>query len=116
MQLLDRLEEVEKQFESKHEYLLSLKAKYLDLQNQVKSMELAEKESPPCPSCSTAITKNGGCNHMFCTYCHTHYCHVCHEMGIAYDHFRAGNCVLFDQETIAEWEAEMNGCRRGRDQ
>lgn len=35
-----------------------------------------------CPSCNTAIQKNGGCNHIHCTECKTHFCWKC---GVIYD-------------------------------
>ncbi|KAF6819892.1 hypothetical protein CPLU01_12904 [Colletotrichum plurivorum] len=34
-----------------------------------------------CPGCRTPMGKNGGCNHMECGLCHTHFCWVCMEMG-----------------------------------
>jgi len=33
--------------------------------------EQAAGKTQPCPKCQTPITKNGGCNHMHCTRCHT---------------------------------------------
>ena len=40
--------------------------------------ELVQRESAagttkPCPNCQTLITKNGGCSHMYCTRCNTHF-------------------------------------------
>ena len=30
-----------------------------------------------CPTCSAAIEKNEGCQHMQCRFCHTHFCWLC---------------------------------------
>lgn len=35
----------------------------------VKSCALIRKTSRPCPKCGVVISKNGGCDHMFCTVC-----------------------------------------------
>eukprot|EP00210_Caulerpa_lentillifera_P000153 g148.t1 len=80
-----------------------------ELENQALSLDVIYKESQPCPSCGMAIQKTGGCNHMFCIYCNTHFCHKCRQpIYDGYNHFGAGNCILFDDEVIAEWEREMN--------
>ncbi|ORY95727.1 putative ariadne-1 protein-like protein [Syncephalastrum racemosum] len=39
-----------------------------------------------CPRCSSAIEKNGGCNHMLCRKCRHEFCWVCYESW--YDHNR----------------------------
>lgn len=37
------------------------------------TLEILQKDSKPCPKCSVRITRTEGCNHMFCTYCRTHF-------------------------------------------
>ena len=34
----------------------------------------------PCPRCFCPIEKNGGCHHMYCTHCHTHFCWDCMQV------------------------------------
>ena len=38
-------------------------------QNILDSVNLAKADSKPCPECGTAISKEGGCNEMFCVSC-----------------------------------------------
>ena len=79
-----------------------------DLKNQALSVEKVKKTTKPCPWCDMPIEKNGGCNYMVCTYCHTDHCYRCGEVGISYGHFGAGSCIIFSQDAIDEWEAETN--------
>lgn len=39
--------------------------------DKVKSVELIEKETRPCPKCASLIYKVSGCDQMFCTECQT---------------------------------------------
>jgi hypothetical protein len=39
--------------------------------DNVKSMELLNKDTKPCPECATMIFKISGCSQMYCTECHT---------------------------------------------
>ena len=37
-------------------------------------MEVLDSETKSCPRCTVKIYKIEGCNDMFCTHCHTHFC------------------------------------------
>jgi hypothetical protein len=37
------------------------------------SLKLIQSESKPCPKCKVGIERSMGCNHMFCTFCRTHF-------------------------------------------
>jgi hypothetical protein len=37
------------------------------------SLKLIESGSKPCPKCKVGIERSMGCNHMFCTFCRTHF-------------------------------------------
>ncbi|KAF3936950.1 hypothetical protein ABW19_dt0207860 [Dactylella cylindrospora] len=39
--------------------------------------EFLEKNCTPCPTCLIPISKTGGCNHMYCSRCWTHFCLLC---------------------------------------
>jgi len=108
--LEDRLKELEMSLDES-EVSKSDRGRLLkDLENQIASLDVIKKESRPCPWCGMAIEKIGGCNHMICVYCNTHYCHACGEAIFdGYSHFGAETCILFDDEAIEEWEREMNG-------
>ena len=36
-----------------------------------------QSNTQQCPSCHTAVQRNGGCNHMRCSVCNEHFCYVC---------------------------------------
>ncbi|KAF3904001.1 hypothetical protein AA313_de0203217 [Arthrobotrys entomopaga] len=39
--------------------------------------EFLEANCTPCPTCLIPISKSGGCNHMYCSRCGTHFCLLC---------------------------------------
>ena len=41
--------------------------------NEMLKEEARQGTTLPCPKCKAVITKNGGCNHMYCTACNTHF-------------------------------------------
>ena len=41
---------------------------------------LNEAKMQLCPGCAQSITKDGGCNHMSCTQCGTHWCWTCGDV------------------------------------
>ncbi|CAG9329458.1 unnamed protein product [Blepharisma stoltei] len=50
-----------------------------------------EENTSTCPSCEFKTEKNGGCNHITCPNCNTHYCFICGEdisRMIPVDHYR----------------------------
>ena len=45
------------------------------------TLEFLSKNTKPCPHCHAHVEKDGGCNHMECIKCRTHFCWLC---GIIY--------------------------------
>ncbi|KAJ1945008.1 hypothetical protein FBU59_002438 [Linderina macrospora] len=41
------------------------------------TMEFIRSSTQQCPTCSLAIAKSYGCNHMVCSQCNTHFCYLC---------------------------------------
>jgi hypothetical protein len=67
----DRKEQLEREVEERRKLE---EWKKENSQADARFKELMEKEQRqgrprPCPKCKTPITKNGGCNHMYCTRC-----------------------------------------------
>ena len=42
-----------------------------------------------CPKCKCPIFKNDGCNKMTCIECNSHWCWLCLQQNIDYDHFNS---------------------------
>lgn len=41
------------------------------------SLNFIRANTSPCPYCDAPTTKTGGCNHMRCPTCKTHFCYLC---------------------------------------
>eukprot|EP00741_Cyanophora_paradoxa_P021933 tig00021428_g21171.t1 len=65
-----------------------------------------------CPNCQFPIEKTEGCNKMTCFNCNKFFCWKCNQIIDGYDHFGDGSCVMFDQEEINRWNAQMNAMNR----
>lgn len=70
-----------------------------------------------CPSCSTHIEKNHGCNHMSCRICKHEFCWIC--MGNWSDHGASTGgyyaCNKFDASVNANKDESVNNAKRELD-
>jgi hypothetical protein len=57
--------------EEKHEDELDDEGNHMCKPDNVKTMELLNKDTKPCPNCGTMIFKINGCDQMWCTDCNT---------------------------------------------
>ena len=55
-----------------------------------------------CPKCNILIEKNGGCNHMTCLKCASHFCWICMELFPVEDIYNHINLAHGD-EIMANW-------------
>lgn len=55
------------------------------------TMDLINKTTSPCPSCSVPVQKDYGCNHMTCAHCGTHFCYICGSWLTPRDPYRHFN-------------------------
>eukprot|EP01123_Difflugia_compressa_P012147 TRINITY_DN509_c0_g1_i2.p1 TRINITY_DN509_c0_g1~~TRINITY_DN509_c0_g1_i2.p1 ORF type:complete len:340 (+),score=38.75 TRINITY_DN509_c0_g1_i2:48-1067(+) len=54
-----------------------------------------------CPKCFVEISKNGGCDHMHCTLCNTHFSwSAAPEYGISYSWFKEQTTKLFKEPKL----------------
>mmetsp|Transcript_19277 Transcript_19277/g.22955 ORF Transcript_19277/g.22955 Transcript_19277/m.22955 type:complete len:903 (-) Transcript_19277:353-3061(-) len=51
------------------------------MDDEFKSLQWMNKNTEPCPKCDYPISKNGGCNHMWCTKCTHYFCWLCKRPG-----------------------------------
>lgn len=81
---------------------ISLAERIRRRREEMASLELVSKTTVPCPGCGVGIAKDGGCNHMQCRSCWTHFCWRCQSTleGDYYSHFRQGGCTVFSDEDV----------------
>lgn len=49
----------------------------VEVTNERENLKWVSNNTQVCPTCSTAIEKSEGCNHMHCFTCQTHFCYRC---------------------------------------
>jgi hypothetical protein len=49
----------------------------------------------PCPGCASSIMKDGGCNHVRCSWCHVQFCWACMRYRTRCQAYRCTNGTLF---------------------
>jgi len=91
------------------EWLKGRMKKEQELISELKSQSLIQKCSKQCPACKMAIEKSEGCNKMTCGNCGAYFCYRCGKLISGYEHFREGECVLFEWQDIQDFNARMAG-------
>ena len=75
-------------------YYTKLKAN--DDYNVVEEEPIYHSMGRRCPNCKTFMEKNGGCNHMYCSFCKKYFCWGC---GAKYETHKNGACQNFNKNT-----------------
>ena len=63
------------------------------------TLEYLELHTSTCPTCNISVQKMGGCNHMLCTRCGTHFCNLCSALLDAENPYRHYSEMVSGQES-----------------
>lgn len=64
------------------------------VKNEIYSVVTKDFISSPCPSCSSPISKQGGCSHMTCSMCKASFCSLCGAYYAQHSNERCTACVF----------------------
>ena len=72
-------------------------------ENDVECEEWIVMNTITCPNCKFSFEKSGGCNHMTCPCCKSHFCFLCGAIifdKIPVDHYRIKNTICYNRYMI----------------
>jgi ariadne-1 len=81
------------------------------------SQEWISTYTRPCPKCNVRIDKNGGCNHMHCKKCETHFCWLCNGIYVSGSNH---SCDLYspyrEEEILPQFQFAVGSSRMDQTQ
>jgi hypothetical protein len=85
------------------------KRKEKEMIDTMRAMRVIKETTQACPKCGVPVEKSAGCNKMACANCDAYFCFACGKdiTDVKYDHFGADSCVLFDEQAVKAWEAQV---------
>eukprot|EP01097_Dermamoeba_algensis_P011439 TRINITY_DN8873_c0_g1_i1.p1 TRINITY_DN8873_c0_g1~~TRINITY_DN8873_c0_g1_i1.p1 ORF type:complete len:380 (-),score=33.70 TRINITY_DN8873_c0_g1_i1:53-1192(-) len=87
------------------------KSKHDKQKTESEDLAYLQRNCMICPKCRSAIEKDGGCNKMICSYCHSIFCWLCGKdiSQIGYTHFgtTAQSCVLISDPQLPSQDLQL---------